>query len=134
VLRDFGVIVRDNHEQKPLIQRLLQQIGTRKQIIVIDAARTNKEIAALKKSTTVSVIHWHVDAPFEVRQQRFLRRSEKRSDDMTKEFAAYQAIDITSLGLARSADAILYNNTTLEQFHVLIDETLFQYLELKWLN
>jgi histidinol phosphatase-like PHP family hydrolase/predicted nuclease with RNAse H fold len=134
VLRDFGVLIRDSHEQKPLIQALLQQIGRRKQIIVVDAARTDKEIAALKRPTKASVVHWHVDAPFEVRQQRFLRRSEERSDNMAREFAAYHAIDMTSFGLARSADAILYNNTTLEQFHVLIDESLFQYLELNCLN
>src|SRR5262249_21511415 len=122
VLRDFGLFVRDEYQQGPLVERLSQQMTAKKQqIIVIDAAHTNIEIDALRRSRKGSVVHWHVDASFDTRQQRFLGRATKLSDRTAREFERYQRIDDTSMTLSKHADVILRNNASLEQYHALID-------------
>jgi len=134
VLRDFGVIIRDEHQQRPLVERLTQQMATKKQIIVVDAARTNKEIEALKRPKKASVVHWHVDASFDTRQERFLGRAKNLSERTAKEFERYHRIDASSIALSRAADLILNNNASLEQYHALTDERLFECLELDFGN
>lgn len=131
VLRDFGVLIRDEYEQRPLVERLTQQIATEKQrIVVIDAARTDKEIESLKGLKMGTVVHWHVDASFDTRRERFLGRGKNPSDRTTREFESYLRIDSSSVTLSRIADGILHNNASLEQYHALIDERLFGCLEL----
>lgn len=125
VLREFGIIVLEKYNQKPLIRKLDEMVSQIKRPVVVDAVRDLSDFLSLSQFGSEPRL-WYVDAPDSTIRGRLVQRQKKGSQLIGNESRIDQKASILKL----NAHCCLKNETSLEDLRWCVDDALFGTIQL----
>mgnify|MGYP001626225501 CR=1 FL=1 len=112
-----SVVLRLRYGTRAIAYKTIQRI-TGSDVIVIDGARSIREIEAIEEALSVKVILVYVVAPWKARFERLLKRARPDDPKTLEDFLMRDLRELRyGLGdLIARADYILVNDSTIEEF------------------
>ena len=123
-LQDFGLIVLNRYQQRPLRASLAQQLAQCDGPVVVDAIRELSDVDANLLEGR-RIIIWFIDCTETLIQQRLAKRATRESGRMN----TASPVDQTATSLRRCADDVISNDGTLEELRWGIDDRLFAMID-----
>jgi histidinol phosphatase-like PHP family hydrolase/predicted nuclease with RNAse H fold/dephospho-CoA kinase len=124
-LRDFGVVVLEQYQQRPLKAKLMQIIKQSAAPVVVDSVRDIVDVDTNDLPNRL-VRLWYLDTS----DSRLLERLKDRQRVTGKAAATVNPIDQKADILRQNADVLLRNSGTLEELRWRIDDSIFTCVEL----
>lgn len=125
-LREFGAIVLDLYQQKPLRRRLTKMVKACDSPVVVDSIRDAIDIESSAVENRLTLI-WFVECDDTVIQRRLLNKMKLGE----KRITTGSPVDRTAVALRQATDEIITNNGSLEELRWSIDNAIFGILNLE---
>jgi histidinol phosphatase-like PHP family hydrolase/predicted nuclease with RNAse H fold/dephospho-CoA kinase len=124
-LREFGAVVLNTHQQAPLRNKLTQIVRHSEQPIVVDSIRDLDDVSRTDVGRR-EVMTWYVDCSDAIIRQRLIDKHKLG----VRRIKTASPVDQTAPSVRASADAVIWNGSSLEDLRWRVDDLLFSLLDL----
>ena len=124
-LREFGAIILNIHKQVPLRKRLTHIVCDARKPLVVDSIRDLDDVPRTDIGDREMMI-WYVDCSDTIIRQRLAAKSKFG----VQRIKAASPVDQTAPIIRASADAVIWNGSSLEDLRWGVDNLLFSLLDL----